>query len=124
MDMPRLLIALAGFGLALQLAPYGRQHDNPEVVREPEWDQPRTRELFFRACRDCHSNETSWPWYSSIAPPPDFGRRGSRARATHRATWSTGCAIKSDNGLEFVSKRVQDRVGKLHYSPFPEVCVQ
>lgn len=21
-----------------------------------------------RACRDCHSNETSWPWYSRVAP--------------------------------------------------------
>ncbi|HEY7284889.1 MAG TPA: heme-binding domain-containing protein [Vicinamibacterales bacterium] len=21
-----------------------------------------------RACRDCHSNETEWPWYSSVAP--------------------------------------------------------
>ena len=21
-----------------------------------------------RACRDCHSNETRWPWYSQVAP--------------------------------------------------------
>ena len=21
-----------------------------------------------RACRDCHSNETKWPWYSNVAP--------------------------------------------------------
>lgn len=21
-----------------------------------------------RACHDCHSNETNWPWYSNIAP--------------------------------------------------------
>jgi Haem-binding domain len=21
-----------------------------------------------RACRDCHSNETQWPWYSTVAP--------------------------------------------------------
>jgi hypothetical protein len=21
-----------------------------------------------RSCRDCHSNETRWPWYSNIAP--------------------------------------------------------
>jgi heme-binding protein len=24
--------------------------------------------LLDRACRDCHSNETSWPWYTHIAP--------------------------------------------------------
>ena len=21
-----------------------------------------------RACRDCHSNDTKWPWYSNVAP--------------------------------------------------------
>jgi Haem-binding domain len=21
-----------------------------------------------RACRDCHSNDTTWPWYSNVAP--------------------------------------------------------
>jgi hypothetical protein len=24
--------------------------------------------IFERACRDCHSNQTDWPWYSHIAP--------------------------------------------------------
>ncbi len=24
--------------------------------------------LFKTACYDCHSNETKWPWYSSVAP--------------------------------------------------------
>lgn len=24
--------------------------------------------IFDRACRDCHSNETRWPWYSNVAP--------------------------------------------------------
>jgi hypothetical protein len=23
---------------------------------------------FDRACRDCHSNDTRWPWYSQVAP--------------------------------------------------------
>ena len=29
---------------------------------------PPHRELAKRACFDCHSNETVWPWYSNIAP--------------------------------------------------------
>lgn len=24
--------------------------------------------IFDRACRDCHSNDTRWPWYSNVAP--------------------------------------------------------
>ncbi|NTU66024.1 MAG: heme-binding domain-containing protein [Chloroflexi bacterium] len=54
--------------VGIQLIPYGRNHTNPPVVTEPQWDSPRTRELFTRACADCHSNETIWPWYSNLAP--------------------------------------------------------
>jgi mono/diheme cytochrome c family protein len=58
---------VAGFAL-IQLVPYGRDHTNPPVKAEPTWDSPRTRELAKQACFDCHSNETVWPWYSSVAP--------------------------------------------------------
>ena len=63
-------IILIGIGLFLliQLVPYGRNHTNPPVVQEPTWDSPQTRQLAVRACFDCHSNETVWPWYSNIAP--------------------------------------------------------
>ena len=58
---------LLGLGLAIQLVPY-RPRSNPPVLGEPAWDSPRTRALFLRACKDCHSNETEWPWYAAIAP--------------------------------------------------------
>lgn len=29
---------------------------------------PQVRSLLTRACADCHSNETRWPWYAQIAP--------------------------------------------------------
>jgi len=29
---------------------------------------PRTATVLERACRDCHSNDTRWPWYSNVAP--------------------------------------------------------
>jgi hypothetical protein len=60
------IVVLAVVGL--QLIPYGRAHANPPVQTEPQWNSPRTRELFVRACADCHSNETVWPWYSNLAP--------------------------------------------------------
>ncbi len=54
--------------VGIQLVPYGHAHSNPAVVAEPQWDSAKTRETFFRACADCHSNETRWPWYSYVAP--------------------------------------------------------
>jgi len=29
---------------------------------------PEVGAILERSCRDCHSNETRWPWYSHIAP--------------------------------------------------------
>jgi hypothetical protein len=52
----------------IQFIPYGHNHTNPPVTGEPAWSSPETRELFHRACFDCHSNTTVWPWYSHVAP--------------------------------------------------------
>ena len=54
--------------IVIQFVPYGKDHSNPLVLAEPEWDSQQTKELFVRACADCHSNETKWPWYSHVAP--------------------------------------------------------
>lgn len=61
-----VLAALAVFAL-IQLVPYGRNHTNPTLDQEPPWDA-QTRALAQRACFDCHSNRTVWPWYSNVAP--------------------------------------------------------
>lgn len=63
-----ILLCLTGFGgwTALQLLP--DTHANPPVISEPDWNSPQTRQLMERACFDCHSNETKWPWYSNIPP--------------------------------------------------------
>jgi mono/diheme cytochrome c family protein len=62
------LLGLVGALVVSQLVPYGRNHQNPTVVAEPQWDSTQTRQLAVRACFDCHSNETEWPWYSNVAP--------------------------------------------------------
>ena len=59
---------LVGLFAFIQIIPYGRTHTNPPTIAEPNWDSPRTRELAVRACFDCHSNNTRWPWYSDLAP--------------------------------------------------------
>ena len=56
------------FLLLAQAVPYGRSHTNPPVTAEPKWDSAQTRALAARACFDCHSNLTTWPWYSNVAP--------------------------------------------------------
>ena len=54
--------------ILIQVVPYGHSHENPAKVAEPMWNSPETRAILKRACFDCHSNETVWPWYSNVAP--------------------------------------------------------
>jgi hypothetical protein len=67
----RLALALTVSALAfaaVQLVPYGRDHIAPPDGQLVVFDTPRTEELARRACFDCHSNRTKWPWYASVAP--------------------------------------------------------
>ena len=62
-----VIAAGAALFLLLQLVP-GPGMTNPPVTGEPPWDSPETRALAKRACYDCHSNESAWPWYAAVAP--------------------------------------------------------
>ncbi len=54
--------------IAIQFLPFGHTHLNPPTTQEPPWNSEETRALFRRACFDCHSNQTTWPWYANVAP--------------------------------------------------------
>jgi Haem-binding domain len=64
---------VVGF-IVLQIIPMGnfvpglQFPGNPAVAQAIAWDSPQTEALLRRTCFDCHSNETTWPWYSRIAP--------------------------------------------------------
>lgn len=66
--MGRLGIIASRGGLVLallQLVPVERT--NPPVESEVP-APPEVRDLLKRACYDCHSHETRWPWYAHVAP--------------------------------------------------------
>jgi hypothetical protein len=61
----RTLAGLALFGALIQAVPMPRA--NPPV--ESNIPVPGDVQAILRAsCYDCHSNETTWPWYSRVAP--------------------------------------------------------
>lgn len=64
----RTLLGVVVVVVAIQLVPYGHTHAVRAVVAEPKWPSAETRALAKRACFDCHSNETTWPWYARVAP--------------------------------------------------------
>src|SRR3569832_169434 len=64
----RLAIGVVGLFMLIQLFPAWRWQTNPAPVAQPKWDSPQTQALAQRACFDCHSNQTTWPWYADVAP--------------------------------------------------------
>ncbi len=57
-----------------------------------------------RACRDCHSNQTSWPWYSHVPPTSwmihrdvDMGRR-----LFDFTDWASGRATPTKDQLSLI----------------------
>jgi len=60
-----VLLGLAIVLVAIQFVPVTRS--NPSV--EADIPAPtNVKAVLRRACYDCHSNETVWPWYSRVAP--------------------------------------------------------
>jgi hypothetical protein len=62
----RIAIAVAILLLAIQLVPVDRT--NPPVTGPISAVPAAVAEPLRRACFDCHSNETTWPWYGRVAP--------------------------------------------------------
>ena len=61
----RITYGLAAALVLAQLVPVERTNPpvDAEIVVEPD-----VRALLRRACWDCHSHETVWPWYAWVAP--------------------------------------------------------
>jgi len=62
-------VAIAAAGGSL-LHPFGRPAApgaNHPILRDAHID-PATLAILRRACQNCHSQQTEWPWYSHIAP--------------------------------------------------------
>lgn len=68
MNKTKIVLGVIVVTILIQFIPYGKDHTNPPVISEPKWDSIETKELFDKACANCHSNNTTYPWYSDIAP--------------------------------------------------------
>jgi hypothetical protein len=92
--------ALIALFVLIQFVPYGKNHINPPVVNEPKWDSQQTQKLVTDGCYNCHSNLTTYPWYSNVAPASWLLQRDiDEARANLNfsdLTSAQGAAMLSD----------------------------
>lgn len=74
MTFPKLsTIALTGLAITLAIQVIRPARTNPptdpgRTLHARLAVPPDIAALLERSCRDCHSNETRWPWYSNVAP--------------------------------------------------------
>jgi uncharacterized protein YbdZ (MbtH family) len=61
----KLCVAAVVLLVLAQLVPVSRT--NPPVTGAIDVP-PDIEALVSRACADCHTNQTVWPWYASVAP--------------------------------------------------------
>jgi hypothetical protein len=73
--------------VAIQLVPVDT--GNPPVAADVP-ASPEVKAILRRACYDCHSNETEWPWYARIAPVSWFIARDVHKGRTELnfSTWN------------------------------------
>lgn len=79
-------IATAAFLVLAQLVRIDRT--NPPVESDVP-APPEVKAALRAACYDCHSNETTWPWYSHVAPMSwllAYDVRNGRAELNY-STW-------------------------------------
>ena len=62
----RVALTALAIGVAIQFVPILR--DNPPVTAPLTKAPADVAATLHRACYNCHSGETIWPWYSYVAP--------------------------------------------------------
>ena len=73
MRLPAKSIAIWTLGVLLGIQVIRPSHANPPTDTSKTFtaihapNDPGAA-ILTRACRDCHSNDTRWPWYSQVAP--------------------------------------------------------
>lgn len=77
--------------------------DNPAVTYTIQWDSPETEQLARAVCFDCHSNETRYPWYSSVAPMSWLVNKDIN-EGRREMNFSTGRELEGDEMVEQIER--------------------
>jgi hypothetical protein len=113
----RILVASIVVFVGIQLVPV--QRTNPPVISEIGV-QPEVHAILKRACYDCHSNETRWPWYSHVAPVSWLLARDVSTGRRHMnfSAWGSYTPDKQDSKIQEIWEQVsQDQMPLWFYRP-------
>jgi hypothetical protein len=105
-------LALVVFFVGAQFVPVDRS--NPPTDPQQEFTArlsppPAVASVIERSCRDCHSNRTTWPWYSRIAPVSWLVVNDVKEGRAHLnfSEWGTLGARRSARRLEEICEEIR-----------------
>ncbi len=111
--MNKLLLALFAVFVIIQFIPANL----PVVVKENKDDLMATTDVppdiarqLKTSCYDCHSNETSYPWYSYVAPVSFLVSRDTREgrRKLNFSIWNNLSKVKKAKYLDNINDEVSE----------------
>jgi Haem-binding domain len=102
-----ILVGLA----AIQLIPVNRRNSNidpSQAIYATMLVPAEVKAVLNRSCMNCHSDETSWPWYSYVAPVSwVVARDVHRGRkAMNLSQWKSYSMNKKTDRLEEICEQV------------------
>jgi hypothetical protein len=103
-----ITLVLLGIFVLIQFVPVDRS--NPPVETEIEAPDPALS-VFKRACYDCHSNQTDWPWYGYVAPVSWIvaGHVDHARQHVNFSTWNRYDHEERLDKIEEIWEEVEDR---------------
>ncbi len=118
----RILVAACVVLAGAQIIPVDATNPPVEPGQTLEVSMPVPREvksILKRACQDCHSNLTVWPWYSRVAPVSWFlaYHVSEGRRELNLSEWGSYAARRRERKLKEMCEQVtRDKMPLLTYT--------
>ncbi len=101
--MKKLLILIVLIFIGIQFVPMDVPADVPSKAEDSIEAPENVQAILKRSCFDCHSNHTTFPWYSSIAPVSWFTKYHVKEGREHM-NFSTWASYEDEKKLKFLQK--------------------
>ncbi|MHC3995124.1 heme-binding domain-containing protein [Thiomicrolovo sp. ZZH C-3] len=110
--MKKVLIIVLLVVVGIQFIPMNVPAEVPTKA-EDELEAPEeVLAILKRSCFDCHSNHTTYPWYSSVAPVSWFTKMHVKEGREHMnfSTWASYDDEKKAKYLDKIPKAVKSKM--------------
>jgi len=98
--------------VGIQFVPFNVPAEVPTKADDELQAPPEVMAILKRSCFDCHSNHTTFPWYSSIAPVSWFTKSHVKKgrEKMNFSTWSSYDDEKKVKYLEKIPKAIKSKM--------------